>query len=269
MLQRPSAKSMRRGCTAEMLDSGAGAALQPGSEASILPLRLTGVGLDIAGHRLLDGVSFELKPGPLTVILGANGAGKSLLLKICHGLLSPTRGEVNWQSAASAQIRSRQAMVFQRPVLLRRSVAANIAYVLRLQGVSKPERQQRIAASLQMTGLTHLQHRGARVLSGGEQQKLAVARAWAVRPEIVFLDEPTANIDPAATLFMESLIKRFSAAGTKVVLTSHDLGQASRLADEVLFLHQGQLLEQAPAQQFFARPENPHARAFLRGELPG
>ena len=240
----------------------------PDGKPGIFPLRVTGVSFEVAGHYLLDDISFELGSGPLTVILGANGAGKSLLLKICHGLLSPTRGAVNWQSASKVRVRNSQAMVFQRPVLLRRSVAANIDYVLRLQGLAKPERLRRIDACLRMTGLSHLGRRGARVLSGGEQQKLALARAWAVRPEIVFLDEPTANIDPSATLFMENLIRQFSRAGTKVVLTTHDLAQAKRLADEVLFLHQGRLLEQAPAKQFFDGPENPLARAFLQGELP-
>jgi len=233
----------------------------------ILPLRVTGVSFEVAGHCLLNDVSFHLERGPLTVILGANGAGKSLLLKICHGLLSPTRGEVSWQSTSRVRVRNSQAMVFQRPVLLRRSVAANIDYVLRLHGMAKPERNQRIDACLQLAGLSHLRRRSARVLSGGEQQKLALARAWAVRPEIVYLDEPTANIDPAATLFVENLIGQFSRNGVKVVLTTHDLAQARRLADEVLFLHQGRLLEQSPARQFFDGPENPLARAFIHEDL--
>ncbi len=252
----------------EVIDRYAVPACAAGGKPDILPLRLTGVSFEAAGHCLLDDISFELERGPLTVILGPNGAGKSLLLKICHGLLAPVRGEVDWQSTSKLLVRSRQAMVFQQPVLLRRSVAANIDYVLRLRGVAKQERRQRIEACLQLAGLAHLERRGARVLSGGERQKLALARAWAVHPEIVFLDEPTANIDPTATLFMESLIRQFSRAGTKVVLTSHDLGQARRLADEVLFLHQGRLLEQAPARQFFDGPENPLARAFIQGELP-
>lgn len=259
---------MLNACMAEVPDRHDAAACASGGKAGILPLRVTGVSFEVAGHCLLDDVCFQLERGPLTVILGANGAGKSLLLKICHGLLSPTRGEISWQSTSKVQVRNRQAMVFQRPVLLRRSVAANIDYVLRLHCVAKPERHQRIAACLQLAGLSHLERRSARVLSGGEQQKLALARAWAVRPEIVFLDEPTANIDPAATLFMENLIKQFSRTGAKVVLTTHDLAQAKRLADEVLFLHQGRLLEQAPARQFFDGPENPLARAFIQGELP-
>ncbi|MGH8565227.1 MAG: phosphate ABC transporter ATP-binding protein [Gammaproteobacteria bacterium] len=230
---------------------------------SILPLRLDGVSYAHNGHTLVHAISSTLVSDVATVVLGPNGAGKSLLLRLCHGLIPPSTGRILWAGDAAKG----QAMVFQRPVLLRRSVAANLAYPLRLIGLGRAERERRVAEALAMAGLTPLADRYARSLSGGEQQRLALARAWVRRPEVLFLDEPTANLDPAATRQVETVVKRFREAGTKVVMTTHDLGQARRLAEEVLFLHRGRLLEQAPAECFFAGPATAEARAFVRGEL--
>jgi len=158
-------------------------------------------------------------------------------------------------------------MVFQRPVLLRRSTAANIAYVLRLQGMPRRQRRATVVEVLELAGLVPLAARPARVLSGGEQQRLALARAWALRPQVLFLDEPTASLDPAATRAVEALLDQMYQTGTKIVRTTHDLGQAQRLADEVLFLHQGRLVEFAPATAFFTNPQSKEAAAFLAGKL--
>ncbi|MEI7610579.1 MAG: ATP-binding cassette domain-containing protein, partial [Rhodospirillaceae bacterium] len=212
------------------------------STPSPLPLGVVGLGFAVAGQALLDGVSFTLEGGTPTVILGPNGAGKSLLLRLCHGLLAPTAGRIDW---AGADARS-HAMVFQRPVMLRRSVAANIDYALGRLGLSRSERRERVAEALRLGGLDALAGRSARVLSGGEQQRLAIVRAWARRPSVLFLDEPTANLDPAATGVVERLIAGIAAGGAKIVMTTHDLGQARRLAGEVLFLHRGRLLERGP-----------------------
>jgi tungstate transport system ATP-binding protein len=231
---------------------------------SILPLTLDGVGFAAGGRSLLEGVSLRLEAGRRTVILGPNGAGKSLLLRLCHGLLAPSSGAVRWSGGAE---RRRQAMVFQRPVLLRRSAVANIRYVLALHGVPWRRRNGRAMEALERFGLVHLAHRAARVLSGGEQQRLALARAWAAGPEVLFLDEPTASLDPAATAAVEAAVREFDAAGTKIVMTTHDLGQARRLADEVVFLSRGRLVEHSPAAAFFNGPESAQARAFLAGEL--
>jgi tungstate transport system ATP-binding protein len=152
-------------------------------------------------------------------------------------------------------------MMFQRPVM------ANIAYALRLRKVPRGERADRLKRVLEVTGLVPLAHRHAHVLSGGEQQRLALARAWAIQPEVLFLDEPTANLDPAATRAVEDLIAAIRSSGTKIVMTTHDLAEARRLADEVLFLHHGRLTERASAELFFERPDTPEARAFIRGEL--
>jgi tungstate transport system ATP-binding protein len=239
------------------------------ADRSILPLSVEGLTLIQDGSLLLEDISFRLSKGPISVVLGANGAGKTLLLKTCHGLLAPSRGRVAWRESDWNLIRIRQAMVFQRSVLLRRSVFANIDYALTLRGLAKKERLERVDQCLHLTGLDSLRERPARVLSGGEQQRLALARAWAVGPEVLFMDEPTANIDPPATAWIEQLIGRFADEGVKIVMTTHDLHQAKRLADEVLFLHRGRLLEQAPAENFFRHPASRVAEAFIRGELPG
>jgi tungstate transport system ATP-binding protein len=182
-----------------------------------------------------------------------------------HGLLAPASGKIVWSSANTARL---QAMVFQRPVLLRRSAIANVTYALKLARVPRAERERLALEALESVGLAGFARRPARVLSGGEQQRLALARAWALHPEVLFLDEPTASLDPTATREIERVIQAFDAAGTKIVMATHNLGQARRLGDEVLFLHQGRLVERAPVDQFFSRPASPEAAAFVKGELP-
>ena len=227
----------------------------------ILPLRLEAV----AYRGIIEPLSLELGGGPSTIILGANGAGKSVLMRLMHGLLAPTAGTIRW-AENDALRRRRQAMVFQRPVMLRRSALANVVYALKIAGVADARRAAMTA--LEEVGLAHLAHRSARVLSGGEQQRLSLARAWALHPEVLFLDEPTASLDPSATREIETLIRAFDGAGTKVVMATHNLGQARRLGDEVLFLHQGRLVERASVDDFFAKPSSPEAAAFIKGELP-
>ena len=234
---------------------------------SILPLELRAVSFERDRQRLLKSVSFRLAAGTNTVILGPNGAGKSLLLRLCHGLIAPSEGAVLWQGAAGRDPQRFQAMVMQRPVMLRRSVAANIDFALGLRRIPRRERRRLIGQALERTGLGAFARVPARVLSFGEQQRLALARSWALGPQVLFLDEPTANLDPAATHVIEGAIVAMAREGTKIIMTTHDLGQARRLADEVMFLHRGRLLEHAAARAFFAGPENEMARAFLRGEL--
>ena len=213
-------------------------------------------------------MTLRIEAGPSTVILGANGAGKSVLMRLMHGLLEPSSGRVHWNESDRASLRRRQAMVFQRPVMLRRSALANVVYALKLANVPGPGREAQALAALDEVGLRQLAHRPARVLSGGEQQRLALARAWALHPEVLFLDEPTANLDPAAVREIETVIKAFDAAGTKIVMATHNLGQARRLGDEVIYLQAGRVMERAPIEQFFARPGSAEAAAFVKGELP-
>ena len=237
------------------------------TENTILPLRMENVCFDAAGKRLVDGISLTLSRGPRTIVLGPNGAGKSLMLRLCHGLLRPTAGEIRWLGATANHAWRRQAMVFQHPVMLRRSARANIDYALRLRRIPRRLRMARIDEVLVDTGLQPLAERAARHLSIGEQQRLALARAWATGPDILFLDEPTASLDPAATRAVEEVISAIDLTGTKIVMTTHDLGQARRLADEIIFLHRGRLLEHRPAAEFFANPATAEAAAFIAGKL--
>lgn len=235
--------------------------------SSILPLRLENVSFEAGGKRLIKDINCQFDSGPRSVIIGPNGAGKSLFLKLCHGLIEPCDGRVVCAESNSLTTRLHQAMVFQRPVMLRRSVSANIHYPLKLRKVPKGERTQRTEEALARAGLGRLRDHPARVLSFGEQQKLAMARAWALKPQILFLDEPTASLDPAATYSIEEMIGAIHAQGTKIIMTTHDLSQARRIADEVLFLFRGRLLERAPAETFFEQPKNDLAQAFVKGEL--
>jgi tungstate transport system ATP-binding protein len=225
----------------------------------ILPLKLE----EVSFLHILHPLSLQIEAGPSTIILGANGAGKSVLMRLMHGLLVPSSGKVSW---SGADVRRRQAMVFQRPVMLRRSAFHNVRYALEVAGAADADRVAREA--LAEVGLSHLAHRPARVLSGGEQQRLALARAWALHPEVLFLDEPTASLDPTATREIEAVIRAFDGAGTKIVMATHNLGQARRLGDEVIFLHQGRVAERAPIDHFFPQPASPEAAAFVKGELP-
>jgi tungstate transport system ATP-binding protein len=235
---------------------------------SLLPLSLEQVSFAAGGRTILSGIDLVLAAGPRTVVLGPNGAGKSVLARLCHGLLAPTQGVIRWAHPEVPGAPRRQAMVFQRPVLLRRSVVGNLLFALRVAKVPPTERDARAHSTLASVGLMHYAHRPARVLSGGEQQRLALARAWMLRPEVLFLDEPTANLDPGATREIESIIESIHASGTKIVMITHNLGQAQRLADEIIFLDRGRVAERASVDRFFRQPATAEAETFLKGELP-
>jgi tungstate transport system ATP-binding protein len=216
-----------------------------------------------AGRRaVIDAITVTIDSGPRTVILGPNGAGKSLLMRLAHGLLMPTSGAVRWTGTRAP----RQAMVFQRPVMLRRSALANVEYGLAAAGVAAAERRARAVEALTRVGLGSAAARAARIMSIGEQQRLALARAWALQPEVLFLDEPTASLDPGATRWVEAVIEAIQAGGTKIIMSTHNLAQARRLGDEILFLAHGRLVERAAAEQFFNAPATAEADAFIRGE---
>ena len=231
-----------------------------------LPIEARGLAVRLGGHDALHGIDLRLEGDAPVAVLGANGAGKSVLLRTLHGLVAPTQGAVLW-SGSSVRPRD-QAMVFQRPVVLRRSTLANVEYALAVNGVRGGERRSRANEALARVGLDALAARPARVLSGGEQQRLALARAWALRPRMMFLDEPTASLDPAAAAEIERIIGEIRAAGTALVFTTHHLGFARRTASEIVFLHEGRVTEKTPAETFFTSPRSTEAAAFLRGELP-
>ena len=203
--------------------------------------------------------------GP-TVIIGPNGAGKSLLLRLLHGLVTPTHGRITFGGAdPDKAIRHRQSMVFQRPVILRRSVAANLAYPL--HGYPVLGKQARIKQALSVASLLSKSNQAARTLSGGEQQLLSVLRALITDPDVLFLDEPTSNLDPSMTHRIESMILQASKNGTKVIMVSHDMGQAKRIASDVVVCHAGTLIEHSDAGQFFDRPATTIAEKFISGHL--
>ena len=241
--------------------------MSQGVNPSLLPLVFDAVTYRVGDESLLGPLDLEIAEANKTVILGPNGAGKSLLLRLAHGLLEPSAGEVRWASASDVGLRARQAMVFDHAVLLRRSARANVEYGLALRGISREVRRERARTVLERTGLGAIADRSARALSAGEQQRLALARAWALEPEVLFLDEPTASLDPAASRRVEELIESIAATGTKIVMTTHQLGLARRVADEVVFLHRGQLVERSDAGAFFTGPATEEARAFLAGDL--
>jgi tungstate transport system ATP-binding protein len=221
----------------------------------------------LGGYPALDGLNLRLEPGLRTVVLGPNGAGKSVLLRTLHGLIAPAAGTVAWGPRSDGRP-ARQAMVFQRPVMLRRSALANIEYALDVNGVTGAARATRARAALVKVGLEAIARRSARVLSGGEQQRLALARAWALEPEILFLDEPTASLDPGAAAEVERVVGTIAGNGTRIVMTTHNLGLARRLADEIVFIHAGRATERTAVDRFFKQPASEEARQFLKGELP-
>jgi len=230
---------------------------------------LKGVTLVREGQSLLKGIDLAINRGECLVILGPNGAGKTLLMQVAHRLLAPTQGSVSADPV-------REAMVFQRPVLLRRSVLDNVLYVLdhaRLgpAGAPRPvrtaDRMARALAALRLVGLEPLARRPARVLSGGEQQRVALARAAVVQPDLIWFDEPTANLDPASAQGVEAFVTRMSGEGVTCVMSTHDIGQARRLAQRVLLMAGGRIIESAPADRFFDAPATDGGRRYLRGEL--
>ena len=235
----------------------------PSSLPPVTKLQTTSLCLEYNGVRYIDGIDLSLQDNRLSVVMGPNGAGKSLLLRLLHGLIKPTTGQILWNDIAlDDAVRRRQAMVFQRPVLLRRSVAANIDFVLKLKGNLNGRDE-----ILDNVGLLEFAKQPARSLSVGEQQRLALARALATEPDVLFLDEPTASLDPASTFAIEEIVTQAHKNGTRIIFVTHDIGQARRLAEEVIFLHQGRLMEHSPAEAFFEAPKSAAAEAYREGRI--
>lgn len=215
---------------------------------------------------ILDHISVSITAGAPTAVIGPNGSGKTTFLRAAMGLIAPTDGRITWGGRDVSPL-SRMAIVFQRPVMLRRSAAANLRYALAAAGVPREQYDARIAELLSMVGLRGLGHRPARRLSGGEQQRLALARALARNPGVLFLDEPTASLDPAASKAIEDIVGATNARGVKVVMATHDLAEAKRLAGEIVLLHRGVVIESGPTERFFTAPATDEARRFIAGEL--
>ena len=231
-----------------------------------LPVVFDGVSVTAGLVTILDNIALTLAPGAPTVLIGPNGSGKTTLLRAAMGLVAPTRGRITWGGRENVPPLKR-AIVFQRPAMLRRSTGANIRFALRAAGIPRAEHARRTGELLELVGLGSLADRAARRLSGGEQQRLALARALARDPAVLFLDEPTASLDPTATKAVEDIIRAVSERNIKVVMATHDLGEARRLGGEIVMLHRGRIAETAAAAPFFEMPQTAEARAFLAGEL--
>ena len=234
--------------------------------SSDLPVMLERVSVRAGARTMLDDVSLAIRRGPPTLVVGPNGSGKTTLLRLCMGLAAPSEGRISWGGRSDAPPR-RRAILFQRPVMLRRTAAGNIGYALAQAAAPRARRPERVAELLQRVGLSDLALRPARKLSGGEQQRLALARALARDPELLLLDEPTANLDPAATRAVEEIILSAAQSGIKIVMASHDLGQVRRIGGDVVFLVRGRLCEQGPGECFLTSPLTPEAASFVRGDL--
>jgi len=221
-------------------------------------LRAEGLVLEVDGKRLIDIPKLSLAHNGITVLMGPNGAGKSLLLRLLHGLQEPSSGRVILNTHQQAQ-----AMVFQSPVLLRRTAEANLRFARRTQKLSLdalPELLDRVR-------LSDKARTPARRLSGGERQRLAIAQALATEPEVLLLDEPTASLDPSATALIEDILLQTARRGVRIVLVTHDVLQARRIAEDVVFLSQGRVVEHELSKTFFDRPKTDMARAYLAGRL--
>ena len=234
--------------------------------SSDLPIRFDAVTVRSGAVIMLDCLDVQIEAGAPTVLIGPNGSGKTTFLRTAMGLIAPSEGRVTWGGAESAPP-LRRAFVFQRPAMLRRSVQGNLRYALIAAQVPRARHETRIGELLTLVGLDGLGRRPARRLSGGEQQRLALARALARDPEVLFLDEPTASLDPAATKAVEDIISAVAQTGVKIVMATHDLGQARRLAGEIVFMLRGAVHACAEAERFFTAPATPEATAFIRGDL--
>jgi tungstate transport system ATP-binding protein len=232
----------------------------------ILPLELNEVTVKRRGKRLIGPISFRLAGEGVTIILGPNGSGKTTLLKVMHGVERITSGAVRW-AVADAEAQHHQAYVFQTPIMLRRSVLENLCYPLRLHSVPKAEAEARARDWAEKIGLAERLSLQATRLSGGEKQRLALGRALIRRPQVLFLDEPCANLDGASTHDIEALLVEAQAEGTRIVMTTHNIGQAKRLANDAVFMLHGTIHETGPAPQFFEAPGSEKLKAFFRGDI--
>ena len=232
----------------------------------LLPLNVVDAEVRRKGRRLIGPVSLTVEGAGVSIILGPNGSGKTTLLRLLHGLERPRGGTVTW-NAPEAEAQAAQSFVFQTPILMRRTVLDCVAYPLVLRGMPKSKAREAAAVALSDAGLVAVKDLQAPSISGGEKQKLALARALITKPDVLFLDEPCANLDGLATRDIEASIRTVADQGMRVLMSTHDLGQARRLADQVLFMVGGRLIETSDAQTFFEAPQTAEACAFVEGRI--
>lgn len=230
-------------------------------------LSIEGLVYRVKEHVLIDGISLVSEPDLCSALVGPNGAGKTILLKLCHGLLTPASGKVLWADQTPEAMGRKITMVFQKPCVLRRSVYANLDYVLKLRRLGRPERRRRVDEALQLVGMETLAARKAPLLSGGEKKRLAIACAWVLNPQVILFDEPTSELDLHAAAMVEKTIMNLRKRGIKIVFSSHNLAQVRRLCDEVIFLNRGRCITHTGKDDFFNKPQDPTICEFMRSQV--
>ena len=237
------------------------------SNHQFLPLITKDLTYEVNESKLIKGINLEVNSDGSTILLGHNGSGKSLLLKLLHGVIAPSSGQVTWNNITPTTNQYWRTFLLQTPTFFKQTVQYNIEFVLRIAGIPAKEHKTRCQQALEICGLANISRRNTHSLSGGELQKLSLARAWVVKPRVVLLDEPTVALDPPSVLGFENIIQQFKNSGTKVIITTHDLAQAKRLADEIIFIDAGKVIEKSQADKFFSGPQSNQAQNFISGEL--
>ena len=233
---------------------------------TLMPIKIKNLNFEKGHRKLLSDISCEIKEKGITIILGPNGAGKTLLLKYLHGLISDSTSEITFANKnLNTNIRKQQSMVFQSPILLRRSIFKYILFALKQR--TKIINKEKIFKVLKKVDLLHLVNENAMLLSGGEKQRLSLARAIITMPKVLFLDEATSNLDPYSIQIIENIIKEVNKQGTKVIAVTHDLLQAKRLADDIIFINEGKMSEFTNAKIFFSKPKSREGKLFIAGKL--
>jgi len=235
------------------------------SEFKICPIKIKNLSISINDRFILNNINCQINNKSITAILGPNGAGKSLLLQTINGLIPVSNGEITYNlRQLDDNIRKQQAMVFQNPTLLRRTVLGNMEFV---NNINKNTNMLDVNYILKKVGLEAYNDKPARLLSGGEKQRLSLARALLIQPKLLLLDEPTANLDPYSLKLIEDLILEENSNGTTIILITHDMSQAKRLASDIIFINKGRVLEQTNSHIFFKEPKTIESKKYLAGEI--
>ena len=231
----------------------------------LTPIQFKDLSVILGQKIILDKINCKIKSNSITAVLGPNGAGKSIFLQTINGLFSIQSGRLNFNlMEINQEIRKQQAMVFQNPVLLRRTVIANLQFISNLRN---KESNRLLKKILSKVGLEGYEKKPARLLSGGEKQRLSMARALIINPNLLLLDEPTANLDPYSLNLIEDLVLEENSIGKTIIFTTHDMSQAKRLATDVIFLNKGKVLEQTISKTFFKSPKTLEAQKYINGEI--